>query len=279
MKKFLYLLVLFGVIWLVKLSYDTFLLSKQITGIQETLHKTEQQNANLNDQLVAIQRKLIEPTAQIASIPNSNTNVVAEKQQLNASLYLKQELALVQFALEQQQFSYALEKLNHFDFNLEKYVLAEALKQTLHQSVEQDRKAIQAYVLAKNSKLAQLDDVLYQLDLSLKAEQSNTQLNVPVNSQAYFWQKWFRLDVVDQQNPTLLHRQQVLKEVQIRILLAQQALTKGQFLEYQTIIGSVLGELNGLPDQFSQKLKQRLLTLKQTQMQPVPKLSSAAILE
>ena len=45
MKKFLYLLILFGVIWLIKISYDTYLLSKQLTGIQEILHKNEQKNA------------------------------------------------------------------------------------------------------------------------------------------------------------------------------------------------------------------------------------------
>lgn len=287
MKKFLYLLILFGIIWLVKISYDTYLLSKQLTGIQETLHQSEQKNAMLNDQLVALQRGTVQPATQPLDQSQSQSQsqskvssaIVLETTPFNPTLLLKQELRLIQFALDQQQYVYALEQLNHFDFKIEEYAVAETLKQTLHQAAEHDRKMIQRYVQTRHAKVAQLDDILQQLDMNLKAEQNNTELNITHPPKVYFWQKWFKIDHIAKQTPELMNRKLILKELQVRVLLAQQALSSGQFLEYQNILGLMISELDALPDQFSQKLKLKLQNLKQTQMQPIPKLSSAAILE
>ncbi len=279
MKKFLYLLILFGVIWLIKISYDTYLLSKQLTGIQEILHKNEQKNAMLNDQLVALQRSAVQSPIKPLDQSKINSTVILETTPFNPTLLLKQELRLIQFALDQQQYVYALEQLNHFDFKIEEYAVADTLKQTLHQAAEHDRKMIQSYVQMRNSKISELDDILQQLDLSLKAEQVNAELDIANPSKAYFWQKWFRVDRVDEQIPELINRKLILKELQVRVLLAQQALSSGQFLEYQNILGLMISELNALPDQFSQKLKVKIQTLKKMQIQPIPKLSSTSILE
>lgn len=279
MKKFLYLLILFGVIWLIKISYDTYLLSKQLTGIQEILHKNEQKNAMLNDQLVALQRSAVQSPIKPLDQSKINSTVILETTPFNPTLLLKQELRLIQFALDQQQYVYALEQLNHFDFKIEEYAVADTLKQTLHQAAEHDRKMIQSYVQMRNSKISELDDILQQLDLSLKAEQVNAELDIANPSKAYFWQKWFRVDRVDEQIPELINRKLILKELQVRVLLAQQALSSGQFLEYQNILGLMISELNALPDQFSQKIKVKIQTLKKMQIQPIPKLSSTSILE
>lgn len=279
MKKFLYLLILFGVIWLVKISYDTYLLSKQLTGMQETLHKSEQKSAMLNDQLVALQRSNVQPSTKSLDQSKAISTVALETTPFNPTLLLKQELRLIQFALDQQQYVYALEQLNHFDFKIEEYAVAKTLKQALHQAAEHDRKMIQSYVQTRNAQILQLDDVLHQLDLGLKAEQVNTELDVATPPKTYFWQKWFNIARIDQQTPELMNRRLILKELQVRVLLAQQALSHGQFLEYQNILGLMISELDALPDQFSQKLKLKLQMLKKTQMQPIPKLSSAAILE
>lgn len=279
MKKFLYLLILLGVIWLGKISYDTYVLSKQLTGIQETLHKSEQKNAMLNDQLVALQRASVQlPTKPLDQNKVSAVGTV-ETTPFNPTLLLKQELRLIQFALDQQQYVYALEQLNHFDFKIEEYAVAETLKQTLHQAAEHDRKMIQSYVQTRHAKIAQLDDILQQLDQGLKVEQNNAELDIANPSKAYFWQKWFKVDHIGDQTPELMNRKLILKELQVRVLLAQQALSSGQLLEYQNILGLMISELNTLPDQFSQKLKLKINTLKQMQIQPIPKLSSAAILE
>lgn len=287
MKKFLYLLLVLGVLWLVKLSYDSFLVSSQLTQLQDALHSAEQKNANLNDQLVALQRQPNVAPSQ-SNQAQSNPNLSADAKNplkqspqsvLSPTLILKQKLELVQFALQQQAFVYALEQLQQLDQSIEHYALAESLKQTLHHANAEDQKVVQQFVLARNTQQDQLDDVLRKLDFNLQQQQNNQILSVAHDQKDHFWEKWFKVESVDQNLPELVNRKFILKEAQIRLLLAQQALAKGQYLEYQSILNLVLVELNRLPDQSSQKLKVAVEKLKQTQMIPVPQLSSAAILE
>lgn len=286
MKKFLYLLWVLGVLWLAKLSYDSFLVSNQLTQLQDALHRAEQKNANLNDQLVALQRQ---PNAalqanQVQSNPNprddaKNPLKPSPHSALSPTLILKQKLELVQFALQQQAFVYALEQLQQLDQSIEHYALADSLKQSLHHAIAEDQKVVQQFVLARNTQQDQLDDVLRNLDFNLQQQQHNQILSVAYDQKDHFWEKWFKVESVDQNLPELVNRKFILKEAQIRLLLAQQALARGQYLEYQSILNLVLVELNHLPDQSSQKIKLAVEKLKQTQMIPVPQLSSAAILE
>lgn len=278
MKKFLYLLIVFVVLWLAKLSYDNYLISNQLVDIKTDLHQAEQRNASLNDQLIGLQRTAIpDNTSHSKSI--SPDQKAGDHSLLNPSQLLKQQLKLVQFALEQQQYVYALEQLNQFDFNVEAYDIAETLKNALHQAVEQDRKAIQGYVLARNIKIEQLNGLLAQIEQQLNEEENNVDLKVYSNTTDSFWQKWFKVDFVDRQSTALINRKLILKEVQLRLLSAQQSLLRGQFLEYQKILKLIVSELNTLPDQNSQQLKKKVQTLQQVQMQPILKLNTAAILE
>ena len=278
MKNFLYLLIVFVVLWLAKLSYDNYLISNQLVDIKTDLHQAEQRNASLNDQLIGLQRTAIpDNTSHSKSI--SPDQKAGDHSLLNPSQLLKQQLKLVQFALEQQQYVYALEQLNQFDFNVEAYDIAETLKNALHQAVEQDRKAIQGYVLARNVKIEQLNGLLAQIEQQLNEEENNVDLKVYSNTTDSFWQKWFKVDFVDRQSTALINRKLILKEVQLRLLSAQQSLLRGQFLEYQKILKLIVSELNTLPDQNSQQLKKKVQTLQQVQMQPILKLNTAAILE
>lgn len=278
MKNFLYLLIVFVVLWLAKLSYDNYLISNQLVDIKTDLHQAEQRNASLNDQLIGLQRTTIpDNTSHSKSIsPEQKAN---DHTLLNPSQLLKQQLKLIQFALEQQQYVYALEQLNQFDFNVEAYDIAETLKNALHEAVEQDRKAIQNYVLAQNIKIDQLNGLLAQIEQQLNDEENNVDLKVYSNTTDSFWQKWFKVDFVDRQSTALINRKLILKEVQLRLLSAQQSLLRGQFLEYQKILKLIVSELNALPDQNSQQLKKKVRTLQQVQIQPILKLNTAAILE
>lgn len=278
MKKFLYLLVVFVLLWLVKLSYDNYLISNQLVDIKTDLHQAEQRNANLNDQLIGLKRTTIsDNTGHSKSInPDQKTG---DHTLLNPSQLLKQQLKLVQFALEQQQYVYALEQLNQFDFNVEAYEIAKTLKNALHQAVEQDRTAIQSYVLARNIKIEQLGGLLAHIEQQLNDEENNVDLKVYSTTTDSFWQKWFRVDFVDRQSTALINRKLILKEVQLRLLSAQQALLRGQFSEYQKILKLIVSELNNLPDQNSQQLKKKVQALPQVQIQSILKLNTAAILE
>ena len=277
MKKILYVLAVLGLIWLVKLSYDSYVFSGQLTAIQDELHKSEQSIANLNDQLVAAQRQSnkalpVNTTAPTQAVPEKVVGI-------QPTVLIKQKIALVQFALEQQQFVYAVDQLNQLDLDIEQYDLADTLRQGLHQAVLKDKQMIQHYVTERNAYLSQLSNVLEQVDQSLINQKSQMQLNVGAPEQTHFWQKWFKIDVVDQTDSSLVNRRLILKEVQLRVLLSQQALLRGDFVAYQSMLNLIDIELQNLPDAYSQKLRQSIAQVKQKQLNPIPKLSSSAILE
>ena len=278
MKKFIYLLMMIAMAWLLKLSYDFYQVSQQVADIQATLHKSEQKNANLNDQLVAIQRDTDVPVTDKKKAQSSTLTVEDKPIGLSPNIVIKQQLQLVQFALQQRQFVFALEQLTQLNQNIEKYDLAETLKQSLHQAITQDKQGIQQFVLARNTQQEQLDDVLSQVDQSLQQALTQPQMSPAKITPTHFWQKWFQVDYIDQKTSLVAQRQFILKETQLRVLLAQQALLRGQNTEYQTMLNLVVLQLDQLPDEMSQQLKQKILKLKQIQMLPFPKLNSTVIL-
>ena len=275
MKKLIYVLGLVAMLWLIKLSFDFYQVSARLDGLQDALHQSEQQNAHLNDRLVAVQRQAEaqseQPTSQVSA---QNSDAISS---LTPNLLIQQQLELVQFALQQHQYVYALEKLNQLQQALQHYALADTLKTSLYQAIEQDKQNIQKFVLAMNTQKAQLDDILQQLDQKISQELKNTQLTPATHSNEHFWQKWFQVDVLSSSSPELVNRKAILKEAQLRILLAQHALAQGETVEYQLLLTLAIQQLNTLPDAASQKLKQQLLNVKQMPMLPVPKLSSTAI--
>ena len=275
MKKFIYFLLFVALGWLIKLSYDFYHVSQQLDDIQQVLHKSEQKNASLNDQLVAVQRQTDEPTSKESK---KTTTVDAHIEGISPSVVIKQQLELVQFALQQQQFIYALEHLTQLNQSLDHYTLADTVKQSLHQTINQDIQSIQQFVIAKNGQQAQLDVMIKQIDQNLVTELKNNQLSPGKNQPEHFWQKWLQIDVIENNAPELVNRKFILKETQFRLLLAQQLLSKGQSSEFQSMLNQAIQQLDQLPDKSSQKLKQQVIQLKQIPMLPVPKLSSLAVL-
>ncbi|MEG6547494.1 hypothetical protein V6C59_16640 [Acinetobacter bereziniae] len=275
MKKFIYILLLIALGWLIKLSYDFYHVSQQLDEIQQTLHKSEQKNASLNDQLVAVKRQADEPSQETSKQPPVLKEPSAG---INPSVLIKQQLELVQFAIQQQQFVYALEHLTQINQSLDQYALAEAVKQSLHQSIAQDMQNIQQFVIERNAQQDQLDSLIKQVDQSLTAELKNNQLKLNTSQSAHFWEKWFKVDVLSTDTSELSNRRFILKETQLRLLLAQQLLIKGQNVEYKAMLNQAIQQLDLLPDAASQNIKQQLLKIKQSSQSPVPKLNSLAVL-
>lgn len=57
MRKLVSIIILLGIAWLAKLSYDMWQISRTVPELQQSLMQSEQQYANLNDQLVALKDK------------------------------------------------------------------------------------------------------------------------------------------------------------------------------------------------------------------------------
>ena len=276
MKKFIYVLLLIALGWLMKLSYDFYQVSQQLNNIQQNIHKNEQRNASLNDQLVAVQRH--SDTPEQSASQQVATPAKAKVVGIQASVLIKQKLELVQFAMQQQQFVYAVEHLTQLSQSLDQYTLADAVKHSLHQSIQQDIQNIQQFMIEKNTQRDQLETVLKQIDQSLMTELKNNQLKPDQAKNEYFWEKWLQVNVVKSELPALANRKFILKETQLRVLLAQQLLLKGQNAEFQVALKQATETLATLPDASSQQLKQQILKLMQSPSLPAPKLNSLAVL-
>lgn len=278
MKNFLYVLAAIAVIWLSKLSYDVMLLNNQLLENQSTIRKSEQTIASLNDQLVALQRKTITASPELETA-NQKQIAPIEVVGLNPVILIQQKLELVQFAIQQQQYIYAIEQLNEVHQFIEKNDLAETLKYTLHTTISQDKHAIEQYVASRAVQEEQLENILQSIELSLKKEAEYSEIKIAKDEDRSWLSQWFKFDQVTQNTSALVNRKFILKEVELRLILAQHALARGAFLEYQSMLDLMITELNQLPDEYSAALKRDLVKLKQAKMNPVPKLSSLSILE
>ena len=58
MRKLVSIIILLGIAWVAKLSYDMWQISRTVPELQQNLLQSEQQYANLNDQLDALQRQI-----------------------------------------------------------------------------------------------------------------------------------------------------------------------------------------------------------------------------
>lgn len=279
MKKFIHFLFFIALAWLGKLSYDFYHISQQLADIQNTLHQSEQKNATLNDQVVALQRDpTVVNSVPAKNVPNSLPSKTLEIQSIQPSTVIKQQLELVQFALQQQQYIFAVEQLVQLNLQVEKYNLADSLKNSLRQAIQKDIQAIQKFSQARDVQQEQLNHVLHQLDQAIQVEIQQPHLSPAQQNPEHFWQRWLQVQRVDRSANELVNRRLILKETQLRIILAQNALLRGEYVEYQNMLNLVIQQLDPLPDAQSQKFKQKLLQIKQMPILSVPKLNTTTVL-
>lgn len=278
MKKALILFLILILMCMVKLGYELLNLSAQQSEFSSSLHQIEQNNANLNDQLVAVQRQLstAQGTTQSDAKPTGylNNEMVAS---IEPVVLIQQQLDLIEFMLKQHQFNDALDKLLHLDRNLESYTLAPSLKHSLHQAIQKDQQSIQQVSSARATQQAKVTLFMQQLDQALSAEINSPQLTATAMEPRYFWQRWILIEPAKQPATALIQRPLILKEAQLRLLLANHALQQGQYLEYQQALIQIIQLLNKVPDAKSRQLIQKIQTLKDFTVIPVPLLNTRAL--
>ncbi|MNE14719.1 hypothetical protein D3C80_1076070 [compost metagenome] len=210
--------------------------------------------------------------------PKEHDLKTIESSSIDPIFVVKQQLDLIEFMLQQQKFNDALDKLMHLDRNLEQYALAPSLKQSLHQVIQKDQQAIQQFVRARVAQQEKLDVLMRQLDQALTQEINTPQLNASQPQNKYFWQRWIVIEPAKQPAVALMQRPLILKEVQLRLLLAQQALQQGQYVEYQKSLVEMIELLNQIPDQKSRQLIQNIQKIKGFTVIPTPILNTRALL-
>ncbi len=275
MKKLVVIVVLIALVWIVKLSFDVMQISAQQQQLSQSLHLAEKTNANLNDQLVALQRRNY---TQDAPEQSAVSSAVQQEDAIQPVDMVAQQLDLVEFSLQQQQFHYATEKLANLDRELNEYALAPALKQSLHQVVQQDQKQIQQFITTRDAQYQQVSQLLQQLDQQLKQQAQQPELNPADVDDRFFWQKWLSIESAKQPATQLMQRQIILKEAQLRLLLARQVFMQGQYVQYQQEVNDIIQLLQQLPDQKAQQLVQQLEKIKNLNIVPTPSLKTRALL-
>ena len=144
-------------------------------------------------------------------------------------------------------------------------------------AIEQDKQAIQHYVLMQTQQQQQIDTLLQQLDQKLLQEVHNPTIKMQ-KAEASSWWCWFKFEKVQRTQPDLINRHLILKEAQLRLLLASQALHQGQASEYRKSVQEVIRLFSILPDQNSQMIKQKLEKLLNLSVIPTPKLTTLGLL-
>ena len=275
MKKLVVIVVLIALIWIVKLSFDVMQISAQQQQLSQSLHLVEKTNANLNDQLVALQRRNY---TQDAAEQSAVSSAIPQEDAIQPMEMVARQLDLVEFSLQQQQFHYATEMLENLDRELNEYALAPALKQSLHQVIQQDQKQIQQFITPRDAQYQQVSQLLQQLDQQLKQQVQQPEMNPADVDDRYFWQKWLSIESAKQPATQLMQRQIILKEAQLRLLLARQVFMQGQYVQYQQEVNDIIQLLQQLPDQKAQQLVQQLEKIKNLNIVPTPSLKTRALL-
>ena len=275
MRKIAYFILVLGLVWLAKLSYDVAQYSQTIPQLQQQLVQSQQQYSLLNDQLVGLQRQL-----QDKNTSNTNNKLVTTPITIDGiapAVVIKQKLQLVQFAVDQQQFIFALEQLNQLQQQMAQHQVSPALQHGLIKAMEQDKQNIQQYVLLQTQQRQQFDTLLQYLDQQLQQEMQKPDIRLQKNSERSWWQ-WFKFEKVQRTPPDLIQRSILLKEAQLRLLLAEQALHLNQATEYRKSMQEVMLLLEDLPDRSSQQMKLRVQKMLNLPVVPAPKLMTLGLL-
>lgn len=275
MRKIAYFILVLGLVWLAKLSYDVAQYSQIIPQLQQQLVQSQQQYSLLNDQLVGLQRQL-----QDKNTSNTNNKLVTTPITIDGiapAVVIKQKLQLVQFAVDQQQFIFALEQLNQLQQQMAQHQVSPALQHGLIKAMEQDKQNIQQYVLLQTQQRQQFDTLLQYLDQQLQQEMQKPDIRLQKNSERSWWQ-WFKFEKVQRTPPDLIQRSILLKEAQLRLLLAEQALHLNQATEYRKSMQEVMLLLEDLPDRSSQQMKLRVEKMLNLPVIPAPKLTTLGLL-
>lgn len=277
MKKFFILFLTLALAWIVKLSYDLYLLNSAQTELNGRLNQIQQQNANLNDQLVALKRLVVSnsSTAAVAS-GSENSQTVAVDTHQNLEL-VEQYLDLIEFALQQQQHAMAVEKLNRLKNEVAQLGLAPALAGSLEQAIVKDQETLKQWTNERVMQRNRLNELLSQMDAEIKKE-----IQLPHQASSTqtrsFWQRWIQIEPVEQMSSVLMQRHLILKEAQLRLLIAQNTLQQGQQVAFQQALQSVIDVLEQLPDERSQHWIKQLQQIKATPLTPVPLLNTRILL-
>lgn len=234
--------------------------------------QTSRSQQNQAQQNQAQQNSLQALNPALASINASSF----ENQRLNQDRlsYVKDRLNLIQAMLQQQRISMALSQIQNLKQKLgQEQLLASSLNSALIAALQRDQNTITQYSQQRSEHLSVLQQQLQKIETQLEP------VALDQASQSRSWSNWFKLQRVDQvQQPDLQQRALHYKEMQLQLLLAQQALYAGQKAFYRHQIATLAENLAVYPDATSQSVLKSLKNLDGIALNPAPQLSAITLL-
>jgi len=273
MKKVYILLLVLSLAWMIKLSFDVSKMSTQQQNVMQDLHQLENSNSNLNDQMVALQR----PDYDVKEV---KTIQIQEEKANNDALtrdLIKQQLTLIEFALKQNKPYYALDKIITLGQQLNAYPISTELKDSLEKAIDKDINILKQYVATQDEQNQMIQKVLQQVDLELTLESTNRTLTPAQSQEDHFWRKWLSIESVNKPAKQLTQRPLIMKEAQLRLIMARQILLNDQYNQYQIELNEIIILLQQLPDQKTQKIIKQLKNLKKVNKISIPKLTTRTL--
>ena len=218
---------------------------EKIQVLSANLEQQKQKIAVLNDQLVVLQRHV----STSATSKLSSTPVATQQENLYLQEdYLKDYVDLIQLNIQQQQFDDAVKHIQQLKQKLETQpLLSDALNKAIIEALTVDQANIHQYVKYRAEHLQLLQTHLTQL------EKITQPIALDQAQDKWNFKQWFNLSR-SEDIPDLQHRDLIYHHLQLRILLAQQALMAGQLEFYQQQILIIKTQLKQYPDTQSQNI-------------------------
>ena len=169
MKKLVWIVSLVAILWVIKLSYGVYEFNTSQQLISDQIRDLQQQNANLNDQVIAFKRQATSTTSESEN-KHSATN--DNKAVSDDSVLVRQHLDFIEFALQQRQYATALEKLSQLEQSLKNYQLSVALRDSLQATLVKDREMLKQFIASELNQDNQLKEIMRKIDAEISSEMS-----------------------------------------------------------------------------------------------------------
>lgn len=273
MNKWLGGVIVLMFIWVAKLSWDIHQLNTlQLHHINMQIDQQSQRVGRLNDEFVALQNNL-KTAVSIPSATISEGNTSQDPQILYVARdYFADRIQLAQLAIDQQQFNLALEYIQELRQQLaEDQTISEALKDALLLALVRDQSNIVSYLQQRSEHLQLIQQQLSQLNRSLVPQ------SLDADDNKWDLSHWFSLEKASD-TPHLLQRDIYYQKLQLKVMLAQQALLSGQVDFYRQQLAEVLILVDLQPDDKAKKIAQQVRKLQQMNLTRLPQMSAIALM-
>ncbi|MDO4223182.1 MAG: hypothetical protein Q4D05_04040 [Acinetobacter sp.] len=256
-------------------GYKNYTLEQRFTQLQQEYHQSEQRTAQLKDEWIAWQRQT-QGTHAANTPASTNSTATSEQLQHAQRQQLLAQLETVQFAIQQGQWLYAVEKLTTIEQQIATTQLADGFKQTLSNVVQQDRTAIQRYAQQNHQQQQLLVNLIQAIDQQLEQSLTRSPQFQPQQNTS-FWQNLIRIERVQaplqQSNDIRLWLQDIRADVQ----LLKQSLHLSHQQAWTQQLTQIQQKIHQLDEAQQQKFQPMMTELTAVAVTTPPALNSIAL--